>query len=401
MHTFSRAMTIGLALLAIAAPGAARAETEAVCGRYAQEAVTAQRHNLRREGCGLRGPMWNESYSAHFDWCRGQAGNVVAAESKKRIDALTECTGRPAHCQRYANAAVVAQNANMAAAKCRKQGARWSNVYNHHYGWCLGQPQAVSQREHDAREADLRACSFESAPKAPGAFAGQRVDGVELAREEPGGRIVSLVANKTFLSPASLCGLWQANRQRLDQRIEAEARGKGYKGFNVRSDVDSKVTARCSAIARMAGGGITAQISLPGNVVYFYLTTPGPIGGWADPKFSITYDVEATLFIRIPTAAGQPFRVEASARIFNLRPNSHNVTGDAARAVASVADFFTGGAVSRLIPQDIPFRAEAERSLGPIANAIPAGYRLEQRAGQPNHLLLVATRNAPYVPPVR
>jgi hypothetical protein len=399
--TAAAVMTFALAL---SANESAFAESEAVCNQYANDAVAAQRANVRREGCNLQGPAWSENWGNHFGWCRGQSAEVVASESKKRMDNLTECTQRPAYCRTYANAAISAQNVNASVPACNKQGPRWSTNFQAHYGWCLAVGRATAEAEHNAREAEVRDCSFRGAPPSPGTFGGVYIEGIELVRDAPSGPgSVPLASNPTFLSQASLCGQWTANRARVNEQINALARGRRLaEGISVHSASHSEVTGSCTARAEMINNNITVQIKLPGNRFFAQLTQPTFVGSYADPQISVDYDIEATVSIRIPANAGQPLPVTLNARVVNIRPDSQNFTADVAKAVANLIDVFTGGEISAMIPKELPFQRSVEGSLGPIASAIPAGYRLETypTQGRPT-MTLLATKDAPYYPPVR
>jgi hypothetical protein len=284
-HLFTALITVTLEL----GTAPARAESDVACTQYARDAVTAQRLNVKRQGCSLRGDMWSENYSGHYDWCRKQSAQTVAAEHKKRMDALARCSASPDYCRRYANAAVSAQRVNASVVSCRKQGPRWSTNLKHHYDWCLQAGQEVAEREHQAREAEVKECSFRGAPKSPGTFAGTFVEGIELVRDAPSGSgTVPITGNTTFLSQSSLCGQWAANRARIDAEINRLARGKRlYKGISIHSASRNQVTASCSARAEMAGGGVRIDVKLPGNIFFVQLTQPTVLGSYDDPKFSV------------------------------------------------------------------------------------------------------------------
>lgn len=164
--TMRKLRMAGFALIVAAgAADTARAESEGVCNDYAANAVSAQKANLERSGCRKTGDMWSLNWSGHYDWCRRNSPQTVAAERQKRMDELTRCTmegkTRPPdpnieRCNRYADDVMAA--IRKVGGRCSggvMSGARWDPDRDAHFRWCMdARPEHVSReqglRNHDA-----------------------------------------------------------------------------------------------------------------------------------------------------------------------------------------------------------------------------------------------------------
>ncbi len=60
-------------------------------------------------------------------------------------------------CATYAEKALEQQDENLSR-KCRFRGSRWNSSYRGHYRWCIDSSTRRSDRESEARDADLREC---------------------------------------------------------------------------------------------------------------------------------------------------------------------------------------------------------------------------------------------------
>jgi hypothetical protein len=90
--------------------------------------------------------------------------------------------------------------------------------------------------------------------------------------------------------------------------------------------------------------------------VFFNLTTPTILGEWADPRFSIDFDLTASTEIRIPTSVSDrlsagPTRLTVS----RIKPDSQNATGDIALAVTRIVAAFSGQDFIGPLTQDRSF----------------------------------------------
>lgn len=265
--------------------------------------------------------------------------------------------------------------------------------------------------EEDAREKELNDCLFAGAPKSPGTFSGNLVNGIEILSDTPNGRgTIRLASNTTFLSSGSVCGLLnslrpQADRMLVDQ-VRAFANPK-IKPFSVRSDARSQLTSACTARAevRSAGGeNLTLTVKLPRNIFFFNVTTPGPLPGGTDPRFSIDYDLEARIPISIPARPRDAIGFgPVSVSVTNIKPDSQNLTGDIVKGLNSVVTFITGKdlAAKYLQNQYMSF-AGVRKNLTDLSaqlNRVPANYRIDKSVNGTT-LVLRATGKAPPPGPV-
>lgn len=60
------------------------------CDIYASIAVAQQRAN-RAQSCGLQGPMWDQRYGYHYDWCLGAPEADRRAGTAARQELLDRC----------------------------------------------------------------------------------------------------------------------------------------------------------------------------------------------------------------------------------------------------------------------------------------------------------------------
>ncbi len=180
-----------------------------------------------------------------------------------------------------------------------------------------------------------------------------RVYGLELVRD-PGRNV--LVSNPNFLSPQSLCGYLDKDRARLEQLALSmintlNSSGRLPSGVKiVRPEI--RISQACTAEAAYLNNGIQVSASLRRNVVLFNLTTPSLLGQWADPRFSIDFDVNARSEIRIPATVSGGLSVgPTQLSLTNMKLDSQNATGDIARAGAQIWSVFSGrdfiGALTR------------------------------------------------------
>jgi hypothetical protein len=120
------------------------------CRAYAARAVDA--FNVTRI-CGYGGDRWNPDFGAHFRWC-----TIVSAADSNSEDAARQAdVGRCRLCQGYAQAAVQAQEQNLARA-CGFVGDAWSADSGGHLRWCLGARPDQIQLEGQGRNALLFRC---------------------------------------------------------------------------------------------------------------------------------------------------------------------------------------------------------------------------------------------------
>lgn len=238
--------------------------------------------------------------------------------------------------------------------------------------------------------------------KTEGAFGGLRVDGVAVAIN--GQRIAG---NDWFLSENHLCGLWHGNRDQANEALKQMVRSTvnpRMGDFSIRSDARMNLTAACSAraeIMQACGNRISVRMALPRNLFLFHVTTPTFFGSWADPEFSIDWDMEARLDIELPQSPKAPLRVNRAAlTVSNIKLDSQNVTGDVAKAIANVYSYFSGQDVTAQFTQDRTLAMDQvavdAASLTPAVNQIPDGYRIENCVS--GNTVVINGTNAPLQP---
>lgn len=93
--------------------------------------------------CGLR-----RSYDNTLDKMRGWENTpLCAAENKQQ------------RCQQYASTAVRQHQVNISKG-CGFEGRPWSNDYNGHYRWCLGESENAAHQETQARKIAIDNCGL-------------------------------------------------------------------------------------------------------------------------------------------------------------------------------------------------------------------------------------------------
>ncbi len=244
-----------------------------------------------------------------------------------------------------------------------------------------------------------------TAASAQGTFGSLRVQGIELVRDGAGSGVVRIAGNDRFLSEASICGMWRQNLGRLNELAKSAARDGANprmpRGFSVHSNARSELTSRCSARAEVltAGGGdIRVRVTMPGNRFFAQITQPTVLGGWADPKFTITYDLQADITIRVPRTTDQPLGIGRSVvTVSNIGWDGRNWSGDLAKAVNTLVGAVRGQDLVSRWTQDRSFvTAGLKTNLDGLNRQLQRGFRLEHRYISGRELLqLHATMRPP------
>lgn len=236
----------------------------------------------------------------------------------------------------------------------------------------------------------------------PNTFGGLQVTGLEIARNN-----VPLAGNSNFLSGSSICQYWTSNIDRINRAFKDMVRSTvnpRMGGFTIRSDARPQLTQNCGARAEVlmaCDNKITVRIGLPGNRFLFHVTTPSVIGAWADPEFSVDFDLEARTQISIPGNVTSPMGVgKTTITVSNIRLNSQNVSGDLALAVQKVHQYFTGIDLTQQLTQDRQFNfagiQQPVADLNPWLKKIPSDHRIE--ACISNNVLRLNAVNGPEDP---
>jgi hypothetical protein len=132
------------------------------CEHYASMAVAQYQQNLANR-CGFTGARWSDNYQGHYGWCLTASQAFADSETQARVDGLNKCTKTNPRCEHYARTAVAQYQQNLAR-RCGYTGARWSDNYQGHYGWCLTASQAFADSETQARVDGLNKCMSSTSP---------------------------------------------------------------------------------------------------------------------------------------------------------------------------------------------------------------------------------------------
>jgi hypothetical protein len=89
---------------------------------------------------------------------------------------------------------------------------------------------------------------------------------------------------------------------------------------------------------------------LPGNSIRFKMTTPGPLGSYADPKFHVDFD--AKIEIGLDTLKA-PRALSIQAVVTNFHIRGANVTGTVGLAVNDVIHFLGGSDLKARLASEI------------------------------------------------
>jgi LGFP repeat len=240
----------------------------------------------------------------------------------------------------------------------------------------------------------------------PSTFASILVTGIELAIDNK-----PFFSNPTLLSENTMCQELDRRRGDLETLIKDTIRAKvnpRLGGFSIRSDARMEITPHCSFradVATMGSGSVRVQTYLPDNSFTFHVTTPSVLGSWADPAFSITFDVGATAMVSAPNSPVGTFSA-GPARVWmsNVRLDSHNVTGDVALALKSAYQFVTGTDLAAELTQSRAFEQPVLRSglsdLSAQVRHIPAQYRIETTVSHGGLFRISGTGQSAPRPPV-
>jgi hypothetical protein len=114
----------------------ARAADDALCDRYAAEAVSAEAQEAARR-CGYSGPAWGTDpvrhYNGHLNWCLASRNETVEREAQNRRDAIGKCST----CATYAQTAIDDIQKQDKLFCGNPGGPRWDPNRDSHLKWCL------------------------------------------------------------------------------------------------------------------------------------------------------------------------------------------------------------------------------------------------------------------------
>jgi len=135
---------------------------------------------------------------------------------------------------------------------------------------------------------------------------------------------------------------WESSRTQTCEDLK-NVLGKGdliYAGVTLYDIVCNMGAEGEFTLQSQGAAGMLIQYHIRGNYLEFTSTTPTALGSYADPRFSVQYDLHMTLSLSI-SGGDRPLRVlKAVAAVQNAHLDSHGVVGD---LVLTLGNFFTSG----------------------------------------------------------
>jgi hypothetical protein len=164
--------------------------------------------------------------------------------------------------------------------------------------------------------------------------------GIELWKDAGQGA-VRLFSDPNFFASQVLCDAYNRARPALNSQLETKA----YEQLNPvfpsgwsMHHQQSRLSSSCTSRAYLSGNAIVLQVSVPRNVFFFKTTQPTVLGSYADPEFSLDFDLVVTASVQVPSTTGQLLHVGAvTVSMQNLHPDSQNLTADAIIAIYDAA----------------------------------------------------------------
>jgi hypothetical protein len=115
----------------------------------------------------------------------------------------------------------------------------------------------------------------------------------------------------------------------------------------------SRLSEKADVSARAEGDNIVLLLTVRGNVLFFKTTQPTPLGRWADPKFSVDYDVQVKVTIPRPVNGQRPRVSSVLVEVSNVKSDSQNAAADVVKAANEVSKFLGGPDFKRRLEQSL------------------------------------------------
>jgi hypothetical protein len=97
-----------------------------------------------------------------------------------------------------------------------------------------------------------------------------------------------------------------------------------------------------SVALSMQGNAYTIAYTITGNYLELTTTTPTALGAYADPRFSVTFNMTLNVTMPVPSTSA-PLAVNSMTVTFSQgQVDSHNLAADVVKALAGVVAFFDG-----------------------------------------------------------
>jgi hypothetical protein len=216
------------------------------------------------------------------------------------------------------------------------------------------------------------------APPTPGRAFGLNIfkDVWDLS-QSPGPKLVQLFSNPMLFDVAAEAA-WANARPKLCDKIVAEIGkpnrlSKGITLYDITCRTGAQIARPASSFAN---GFFIFQFTIPDNYLEFTSTQPA-VGKWGDPRLSISYDLEVTATIEVPSNTAPLTVRTAVVKVHNSKVDSHGFVGD---VVLDFMQILTGGDFIGLVEGQIN---QAHRDITDLLNAqlAPANQILAQNAG--------------------
>jgi hypothetical protein len=176
---------------------------------------------------------------------------------------------------------------------------------------------------------------------------------------------------------------WQASRATIDDQIiaqlgKSDSVAKGVTPYDIVSRVGASGDLSVQTGSYSGGSTVNLRYLVHGNSVEFTCTQPTVLGKWADPRFSLDYDLELTMAMNLADASGAVRMTSVTARILNPKIDSHGIIADTIFVANDVSKFFKGpnfiqAAQNAINGKTFDFTAPLNKGLAPF-NALLAKY---------------------------
>jgi hypothetical protein len=226
---------------------------------------------------------------------------------------------------------------------------------------CLAALALSAGRAHAQGDLTFRGSTYEP-------FSGQII--VNLKTTQPTVKWKTLAS--VNIRPA-LDRAWSRVRGPLANLLRKELGKGGRWNGQTAYNIDVQLASR-GQLKAMAFGSVGVQYILKGNRVTLTMTTPSIFGSWADPRFSIDFDLILTL--NVQAQVGAPLKVNtASASVNAGRPQGANLSGDVLVAANNLISFFGGpdflGRVqSQINARQFDAAGQVNAALAPVNSAL-------------------------------
>ena len=170
----------------------------------------------------------------------------------------------------------------------------------------------------------------------------QDLKGIEFTRGA-GEELKKVFADPNFWAEAVIREAWIKSLPELNHAIEAALPSINPQlptKVNV-THQESRLSRDCQVSVRLVGNTIRLKVTVRRNVLFFKTTTPGPLGSWADPKFSLTYDLDLDATITFAAKTGILELGPATLTMHNVSWDSQNFSGDLVKIADTVYKFVT------------------------------------------------------------